>query len=65
MLDRKTGTHLLHWPVEEIETLRSDVREFKEIGLEPGSIVPLDIGHATQVDRNKCQFYYILCLYII
>lgn len=50
VLDRKTRTHLLHWPVEEIETLRSDVHEFKEIGLEPGSIVPLDIGQATQLD---------------
>nr|XP_043634575.1 beta-fructofuranosidase, soluble isoenzyme I-like [Erigeron canadensis] len=49
VLDRKTGTHLLHWPVEEIETLRSNVREF-EIELKPGSIIPLEIGSATQLD---------------
>nr|APM87558.1 1-FFT [Taraxacum brevicorniculatum] len=50
VLDRKTGTHLLHWPVEEIESLRSNVREFNEIELVPGSIIPLDIGMATQLD---------------
>ncbi|GKA76015.1 beta-fructofuranosidase, soluble isoenzyme I-like protein [Tanacetum coccineum] len=50
VLDRKTGTHLLHWPVEEIESVRSNVQEFNEIKLEPGSIVPLDIGSATQLD---------------
>nr|AFB83199.1 fructan-fructan 1-fructosyltransferase [Cichorium intybus] len=50
VLDRKTGTHLLHWPVEEIESLRYDGREFKEIELAPGSIMPLDIGPATQLD---------------
>nr|AAD00558.1 fructan-fructan 1-fructosyltransferase [Cichorium intybus] len=50
VLDRKTGTHLLHWPAEEIESLRYDGREFKEIELAPGSIMPLDIGPATQLD---------------
>ncbi|KVI10006.1 Concanavalin A-like lectin/glucanase superfamily [Cynara cardunculus var. scolymus] len=50
VLDRKTGTHLLQWPVEEIESLRSNGHEFKNITLEPGSIIPLDVGSATQLD---------------
>ncbi|KAJ0855974.1 putative beta-fructofuranosidase, 2,1-fructan:2,1-fructan 1-fructosyltransferase [Helianthus annuus] len=50
VLDRKTGTHLLHWPVEEIESLRYNGQEFNEIELEPGTIIPLDIGTATQLD---------------
>ena len=48
---KKTGTHLIHWRVEEIESLRSHGQEFKEVKLEPGSIVPLDIGSATQVHK--------------
>ncbi|KAI3704995.1 hypothetical protein L1987_75225 [Smallanthus sonchifolius] len=53
VLDRKTETHLLHWPVEEVESLRYNAREFKEIELEPGSIVPLDIGTTTQSDTSR------------
>ena len=37
--------------VEEIESLRSHDQEFKEVKLEPGSIVPLDKGSATQVHK--------------
>ncbi|GJU68563.1 1,2-beta-fructan 1F-fructosyltransferase [Tanacetum coccineum] len=55
VLDRKNGTHLLHWPVEEIESLRSNVQKFNEIKLEPGSIGPLDIGSATQVDQDALK----------
>ncbi|KAJ0539308.1 putative 2,1-fructan:2,1-fructan 1-fructosyltransferase [Helianthus annuus] len=47
VLDRKTRTHLLHWPVEEIESLRYNGQEFNEIELEPGTIIPLEIGTAT------------------
>ncbi|KAJ0898378.1 putative 2,1-fructan:2,1-fructan 1-fructosyltransferase [Helianthus annuus] len=43
----KTRTHLLHWPVEEIESLRYNGQEFNEIELEPGTIIPLEIGTAT------------------
>ncbi|XP_076906118.1 beta-fructofuranosidase, soluble isoenzyme I-like [Bidens hawaiensis] len=50
VLDRKTGTHLLHWPVEEIESLRYNGQEFEDVELEPGTIVPLGIGTATQLD---------------
>ncbi|GKD16818.1 beta-fructofuranosidase, soluble isoenzyme I-like protein, partial [Tanacetum coccineum] len=55
VLNRKNGTHLLHWPVEEIESLRSNVQKFNEIKLEPGSIAPLDIGSATQVDQDALK----------
>ncbi|MFS7951707.1 putative 2,1-fructan:2,1-fructan 1-fructosyltransferase [Helianthus anomalus] len=47
VLNRKTRTHLLHWPVEEIESLRYNGQEFNEIELEPGTIIPLEIGTAT------------------
>ncbi|XP_076937364.1 beta-fructofuranosidase, soluble isoenzyme I-like [Bidens hawaiensis] len=50
VLDRKTGANLLYWPIEEIESLRNKGQELKEITLEPGSIIPLDIGTATQLD---------------
>ncbi|XP_031268114.1 acid beta-fructofuranosidase 1, vacuolar-like [Pistacia vera] len=48
--DNKTGTNILQWPVEEIESLRYNSKEFEKIVIEPGSIVPLDIGTATQLD---------------
>ncbi|PWA60607.1 glycoside hydrolase, family 32 [Artemisia annua] len=47
-----TGTHLIHCRVEETDSLRSHGQEFKEIKLEASSIVPLDIGSATQVDNE-------------
>ncbi|KAE8703460.1 Detected protein of confused Function [Hibiscus syriacus] len=37
-----TGTHLLQWPVEEVESLR--------LVIEVGSVEPLDIGTANQLD---------------
>ncbi|KAJ4822775.1 Beta-fructofuranosidase, soluble isoenzyme I [Turnera subulata] len=50
LFDKKTGTHLLQWPVEEIESLRLNSSDFQEVLVEPGSVVPLDIGMATQLD---------------
>lgn len=51
VFDNKTGTNILQWPVEEIESLRLNKTEFQGIELAPGSIVPLDInGTATQLD---------------
>lgn len=47
--DNKTGTHLLLWPIEEVESLRTNSTEFEDVLLEPGSVVPLDIGSASQV----------------
>ncbi|ESW03337.1 hypothetical protein PHAVU_011G005900 [Phaseolus vulgaris] len=50
VFDKKTETHLLQWPVEEIESLRLRSYEFEEVVVKPGSVVPLDIGPATQLD---------------
>ncbi|KAK8560280.1 hypothetical protein V6N13_061108 [Hibiscus sabdariffa] len=50
LYDNKTGTNILQWPVEEVESLRLNNTVFKEVVVEPGSVVPLDIGTATQLD---------------
>ncbi|XP_017639557.1 acid beta-fructofuranosidase 1, vacuolar-like [Gossypium arboreum] len=50
LYDNKTGTNLLQWPVEEVESLRLNSTMFKEVLVEPGSVVPLDIGTTTQLD---------------
>jgi len=50
VFDKKTGTNILQWPVAEIESLRSNKKEFSQIKLEAGSIVPLSVGEATQLD---------------
>ncbi|CAN0902552.1 Beta-fructofuranosidase, soluble isoenzyme I [Linum grandiflorum] len=50
LLDSKTGEDLLQWPVEEIETLRLGCFHFDDVLLSPGSVVPLHIGAATQLD---------------
>ncbi|XP_076921080.1 beta-fructofuranosidase, soluble isoenzyme I-like, partial [Bidens hawaiensis] len=51
VLDLKTQTNLIQWPVKETETLRSETYdEFKEVKLTPGSLVPLDIGSAAELD---------------
>ncbi|XP_050223995.1 beta-fructofuranosidase, soluble isoenzyme I-like isoform X2 [Mercurialis annua] len=50
VFDSKTGANLLHWPVEEIESLRLKSTEFEQIVIAPGSVIPLDIGSASQLD---------------
>ncbi|KAL2606522.1 hypothetical protein GLYMA_09G231500v4 [Glycine max] len=50
VFDKKTRTNLLHWPVEEVESLRLSNSEFEGVVVKPGSVVPLDIGPATQLD---------------
>ncbi|XP_050228908.1 acid beta-fructofuranosidase-like [Mercurialis annua] len=50
LLDSKTGTNLLQWPVEEVESLRLKSYDFEKIEVKPGSVVPLDIGAAEQLD---------------
>ncbi|PIA35724.1 hypothetical protein AQUCO_03500227v1 [Aquilegia coerulea] len=52
VFDHKTKTNVLQWPVEEVESLRSNKREFNKVKLGAGSIVPLDVGRASQV----CDF---------
>ncbi|CAN6565107.1 unnamed protein product [Malus baccata var. baccata] len=50
LFDSKTGTNLLQWPVEEIEDLRLNSTEFTDVLVEAGTVVPLHIGTATQLD---------------
>ncbi|KAG4131155.1 hypothetical protein ERO13_D09G190000v2 [Gossypium hirsutum] len=50
LFDKKTGTHLLQWPVEEIDSLRLKGKEFNQVRIQAGSVVPLDIDSATQLD---------------
>ncbi|KAF7133510.1 hypothetical protein RHSIM_Rhsim09G0191800 [Rhododendron simsii] len=50
VFDKKTGSNILQWPVEEVESLRSNVTEFHGVELGPGSVVPLNIGSATELD---------------
>ncbi|CAN1159076.1 Beta-fructofuranosidase, soluble isoenzyme I [Linum perenne] len=50
VLDSKTGSDLLQWPVEEIESLRLRCFNFDDVLLPPGAAVPLHIGGATQLD---------------
>nr|AAL05427.2 vacuolar acid invertase [Prunus cerasus] len=50
LFDNATGTQLLQWPVEEIEDLRLTSTEFSDVLVEAGTVVPLDIGTATQLD---------------
>ena len=49
LLDQKTGKNLVQWPVEELERLRNELYEFKGVEIAAGSVVPLDVGSATQV----------------
>ncbi|XP_021901709.1 acid beta-fructofuranosidase-like [Carica papaya] len=53
VLDQKTGANLLQWPVEEIDSLRLNSNEFVNIKVKPGSVVPLDVGPATQLEGEK------------
>ncbi|RDY00284.1 Beta-fructofuranosidase, soluble isoenzyme I, partial [Mucuna pruriens] len=50
VFDNKTRTNVLQWPVEEVESLRLSSSEFEGVVVKPGSVVPLDIGPATQLD---------------
>ncbi|PIA34072.1 hypothetical protein AQUCO_03900169v1 [Aquilegia coerulea] len=51
ILDNKTMTNVLQWPVKELESLRSNKKEFNPVKLGAGSIVPLKVGRqASQLD---------------
>lgn len=49
MLDPKTGSNLLQWPVEEVESLRLEGKEFNKVEVKPRSVVPLELDGATLV----------------
>ncbi|VFQ66728.1 unnamed protein product [Cuscuta campestris] len=48
--DKKTGSHLLQWPIEEIESLRLGDPVVTEVNLQPGSLLPINVSMATQLD---------------
>ncbi|KAK9148042.1 hypothetical protein Scep_006799 [Stephania cephalantha] len=50
VFDTKTKSNLIQWPVEEVESLRLVKKEFKELEIKAGSVLPLEIGAATQLD---------------
>ncbi|KAF5175394.1 Acid beta-fructofuranosidase, partial [Thalictrum thalictroides] len=50
VFDNKTKSNLLLWPVKEVESLRSNGKEFNKVKLTAGSIVPLDVGKTAQLD---------------
>nr|ACC93585.1 beta-fructofuranosidase [Solanum tuberosum] len=50
LYDKKTGTHLLQWPVEEIESLRAGDPIVKQVNLQPGSIELLHVDSAAELD---------------
>ncbi|XP_062217918.1 sucrose:sucrose 1-fructosyltransferase-like [Phragmites australis] len=50
LLDTKTGGNLLQWPVEEIETLRTNSTDLSGITIDYGSVFPLNLHRATQLD---------------
>ncbi|XP_051121661.1 acid beta-fructofuranosidase-like [Andrographis paniculata] len=49
VFDQKTRKNILQWPVEEVESLRLDGKEYN-LKLEPGTIVPLGVNLGSQLD---------------
>ena len=47
--DAKTGSNILQWPIEELDSLRTEHTEFDNLKLQPGSIINLNITSAAQV----------------
>ncbi|TVU01205.1 hypothetical protein EJB05_53332, partial [Eragrostis curvula] len=52
LLDTATGSkqQLIQWPVEEVETLRTNATDLSGVTIQPGSVVPLNLHGATQLD---------------
>ncbi|KAK4350742.1 hypothetical protein RND71_030055 [Anisodus tanguticus] len=50
LYDKKTGTHLLQWPVKEIESLRAGDPVVKQANLQSGSIELVHVDSAAQLD---------------
>ena len=49
LYDQKTKANLVQWPVEEVETLRKNVKEFDKVEVPAGSVLHLDVSSATEV----------------
>ncbi|XP_071703159.1 acid beta-fructofuranosidase-like [Rutidosis leptorrhynchoides] len=50
VLDKKTQSNIIQWPVEEINRLRTNLTVFKDVVLEAGSLMPLNLPAASQLD---------------
>nr|BAJ93214.1 predicted protein [Hordeum vulgare subsp. vulgare] len=50
VLDEKTRTNLIQWPVVEIETLRINSTDLGGTTIDTGSVFPLPLRRATQLD---------------
>ncbi|XP_008778382.2 beta-fructofuranosidase 1-like [Phoenix dactylifera] len=50
LFDTKTRGNLLQWPVEEVEKLRMSSKDFGRITIDTGSVFPLDVTGAIQLD---------------
>ncbi|GLT78365.1 hypothetical protein SLA2020_499030 [Shorea laevis] len=50
LMDMKTGSNLLQWPVEEVESLRVSSTDFDKVEVKAGETIPLDVGLANQLD---------------
>ncbi|KAF3774954.1 Beta-fructofuranosidase soluble isoenzyme I [Nymphaea thermarum] len=58
-LDLKTNSNLIQWPVEELKSLRRTEFSFENITVAAGSVLPLNITPATQLDINiEMEFPY-------
>lgn len=50
LLDTKTKSNLIQWPVEEVETLRFNSTDLSGITVDHGSVFPLSLRRAAQLD---------------
>nr|AAK72492.2 soluble acid invertase bfruct2 [Oryza sativa Japonica Group] len=50
VFDKKTGTNVLQRPEEEVESWSTRSKTFHDISFEPGSVVPIHVTGATQLD---------------
>ncbi|CAH1419985.1 unnamed protein product [Lactuca virosa] len=50
VFDKKTLNNIIQWPVEEINRLRTNLTAFKDVVVEAGSLIPLNLPSASQLD---------------
>ncbi|GMY30075.1 acid beta-fructofuranosidase [Fagus crenata] len=53
LLDTKTGSNLLQWPVEEVDSLRLTSKEFDKVEVKAGSV--LDIVAEFEIDKEALE----------
>ncbi|KAK3041077.1 hypothetical protein RJ639_026874 [Escallonia herrerae] len=50
LFDKKTGSNILQWPIEEVEKLRLNSDQFNQLEVRAGSVVSLDVSSGSQLD---------------